>query len=327
MDILSGKHTEPHLCVRVISYITGTPLLYYPLLIIGAVWLLVQTATILNGIRVFLFRKRLNLAKRYGEGTWVVITGASDGIGKGFCEEFARLGFNIVLIARNQAKLSNVESELKKINSKIQTKIVVADFKDSAKPQFFDKIHDQLQGLDISILINNVGIDYRAFFQEADETNLKEVTIVNTLPMVILSKKLIPTMLNRSKRSAVINVGSFAGTSPIPYFGVYSATKAFNDYFSQGLSYEMKKKIDILSLLPMYVETKLSGQKLGQEGTVSVQQCVDGCLRDLGRTNVTFGHWMHKLQAYIASWVPNWVKESLMMKIGPGKVKQNIKRD
>ena len=323
MDILSGKHTEPHLCVRVISYITGTPLLYYPLLIIGAVWLLVQTATILNGIRVFLFRKRLNLAKRYGEGTWVVITGASDGIGKGFCEEFARLGFNIVLIARNQAKLSNVESELKKINTKIQTKIVVADFKDSAKPQFFDKIHEQLQGLDISILINNVGTVFQEFFEEFDEDNLKEMTIVNTLPMVILSKKLIPPMLNRSKRSAIINVSSFAGSAPIPYYSVYSASKAYMDYLSQGLSYEVKRKVDIMSLMPLHVETRMSGGK-GSD-TITVEQCVDGCLRDLGRTNFTYGHWIHKLQAYITSCLPDWLREAMIMKINPERLKKLAK--
>lgn len=43
-----------------------------------------------------------NLKQRYGENSWVMVTGASDGIGKGFCEEFAKLGFNIVLVARNQ---------------------------------------------------------------------------------------------------------------------------------------------------------------------------------------------------------------------------------
>jgi hypothetical protein len=55
---------------------------------------------------------RLNLRERYGAGTWVAITGGSHGIGYGFAEEFANMGFNIILIARNQEKLSDAANRL-----------------------------------------------------------------------------------------------------------------------------------------------------------------------------------------------------------------------
>lgn len=52
-----------------------------------------------------LIRQGKNLAQRYGKGSWVVITGSSDGIGKQFAIILAKQGFNIVLVARNQNKL------------------------------------------------------------------------------------------------------------------------------------------------------------------------------------------------------------------------------
>jgi 17beta-estradiol 17-dehydrogenase / very-long-chain 3-oxoacyl-CoA reductase len=52
-------------------------------------------------------RQRLALSRRYGKNSWVLVTGATEGIGKGFCEEFAKEGFNIILVSRNIEKLKN----------------------------------------------------------------------------------------------------------------------------------------------------------------------------------------------------------------------------
>lgn len=51
---------------------------------------------------------RRNLSNRYGHGSWAVVTGASDGIGKEFCFELAKLGFNIALVARNEKKMDDI---------------------------------------------------------------------------------------------------------------------------------------------------------------------------------------------------------------------------
>ena len=60
-----------------------------------------------------------NLQERYGKGSWVVITGASMGIGFAYCKAFAKRGFNIVLISRDEKKLQNAVEEIKKINSEV----------------------------------------------------------------------------------------------------------------------------------------------------------------------------------------------------------------
>ena len=86
---------------------------------------------------------------RYGKGSWAVVTGASDGIGRALCEELALQGFNIVLIARNKEKLEKVAQELNVLNKDILTKIVIADFENSTKEGFFDEIYSQIESLDI----------------------------------------------------------------------------------------------------------------------------------------------------------------------------------
>lgn len=93
-----------------------------------------------------------------------MITGASDGIGEGFCYELARDGFNICLVSRTLEKLKRVEEKIKKINPNIKTKIVVADFKKSTDEGFFDNLMKDIGDIDISLLVNNVGVKNLGFF-------------------------------------------------------------------------------------------------------------------------------------------------------------------
>ena len=103
-------------------------------------------------------RKPFDLKLRYGEGSWVIVTGATDGIGKSMCIEFAKLGFNIILVSRTLSKLNDVANELKLINSNILTEVIEFDF------TILFTIHDYqlafsevIEKKDISILVNNVG--------------------------------------------------------------------------------------------------------------------------------------------------------------------------
>jgi 17beta-estradiol 17-dehydrogenase / very-long-chain 3-oxoacyl-CoA reductase len=91
------------------------------------------------------FKPRKNLALRYGPGSWAIVTGASDGIGKAFCFDLALQGFKICLVARNKEKLQRVETELqehlrKNKKEKVETKIILFDFSKSAEPKELEKL-------------------------------------------------------------------------------------------------------------------------------------------------------------------------------------------
>ena len=93
---------------------------------IGAYYLGMAAYTVCKGIMKYVVLPRRNLSQRYGSG-WALVTGASDGIGKAYCMELAKSGFNIVLMARNHAKLEAVAKEIRNVY-KVQTKIIVYDF-------------------------------------------------------------------------------------------------------------------------------------------------------------------------------------------------------
>ena len=121
--------------------------------------------------------------------------------------------------------------------------------------------------------------------------------------MTLLTHWLLPGMLARDHRSAVINLSSVAGEYPLPYLAVYSATKAYNDFLSQSLDMEYAHKVDVLSVRPMLVETNLSGAK--QSCTVaSTSQCAQASLKYLGMDCETNGFYMHRLLSYVTTLLP-----------------------
>merc|ERR1719450_829776 len=91
--------------------------------------------------------------KKYG--SWAVVTGATDGIGKAIAKQLAKRGINIVLISRSSDKLTTVAEELVTFN--VQVKTITYDFSDANN---YGQIAEEIEDLDIGILVNNVGISY-----------------------------------------------------------------------------------------------------------------------------------------------------------------------
>jgi 17beta-estradiol 17-dehydrogenase / very-long-chain 3-oxoacyl-CoA reductase len=105
-------------------------------------------------------RSKLELYNKYGEGSWAIITGSTDGIGLGFAKYLASKGFNLVCISRKKEKLEAKEKEIREYakGENIKIKNIVKDFTDGYKEEFYKDIEAEIKGLDISILVNNVGI-------------------------------------------------------------------------------------------------------------------------------------------------------------------------
>lgn len=139
---------------------------YFLAVIGGAVFILWAAKILWSLIKAILPPK--NFSQRYGRGSWAVVTGGSDGIGLGFCQELALLGFNICIIARNRTKMESALAALRQLDEEgnIQTKCIVADFLDSSRDDFFAVIGRQLEGLDVSMLVNNVGVSNIGHFHE-----------------------------------------------------------------------------------------------------------------------------------------------------------------
>ena len=273
--------------------------------LIGFLGLLPLIKHALSGLAHAFQRKSLqDIARLYKPTTdsdenasWVVVTGATSGIGKSFCEEFARLGFNLVAVSRDQDKLSQLELEILAINSLVKVKTVQVDFtQDYTQKALEEKVTNQIKDLDISILVNNVGLGGCYVFHELNSSKIYDTIRTNITPQIYLTKGLITGLIRRNAthKTAVINISSNLGTEVfLPYFSVYSATKAFNDYFSKTLAQEYPN-IDVLSARPGRTQTAMN-----PNGKVTPQSQVVGILSALGVSRETTGTFKSYFEANV----------------------------
>jgi len=94
-------------------------------------------------VYTFLIKKRTDLLEKYGEGSYVVITGSSDGIGLGYAKYLAEAGFNLVCISRSAEKLKEKEKEIReyaKQRKDLKIVNIVKDFSECYKPEFYTEI-------------------------------------------------------------------------------------------------------------------------------------------------------------------------------------------
>ena len=143
------------------------------------------------------FRSMPNLIEKYGENTWAVVTGASDGIGAEYCRQLAKLGFNIALVSRTMSKLEAVEREVIKLNPKVKTRIVQADFSGNATLKFYEDIFDKLKDLDISLLINNAGVMNNGLLTDISLREATDTLDVNVTHVAMMTKKFLNKLLSR----------------------------------------------------------------------------------------------------------------------------------
>lgn len=260
----------------------------------GVAFVFLKTLSYARAALTPLLRFPKDLAGRYGKNSWAVVTGASDGIGKGYTIELARRGFNIVLVGRNEDKLKAVAQEAKQSAPQAQFRVVVADFVNAYKEGFAEEIEKQVRGLDVSILINNAGLgDGRGYYHTIPIQTIRNEVLVNSLAHALITRVLLPQLITRSNKSAIINTSSIGGSMPTSFISGYSGTKAFHDFLSRALSYEYPN-IDIISCKPATVLTKMMNTP-DDPSAITVEQYVTAILGQLGHVNQTFGHWKHRL--------------------------------
>jgi len=156
----------------------------------------------------------------------------------------AKKGFNIYLVSRTEEKLKKLADKIKS-ESGVDVKYRAKDFAKSYEDGFFDDIFEDTSNLDVSIVINNVGMAKRRD-PNADNTKIfRDILACNTVGQTLLTDKFLQRMDKREQKSAIINLSSFQGGKPLVLNPLYSATKGYNDFYSRANYHEFKDKIDI----------------------------------------------------------------------------------
>ncbi|KAF6248179.1 alcohol dehydrogenase [Nitrosopumilus sp. b3] len=182
----------------------------------------------------------------------VLITGASSGIGKESAIEFAKMGANIILVARRKDKLEQIANELKKFH--VLTLICQCDV--SKKDQVKEMTQSVFEKFDsIDILVNNAGFAIYGSVSDLSIQDIESQMETNYFGMVYCIKEFLPSMLKK-KSGHIVNVASVAASFGLPGIASYCASKFAMLGFSEGLKHELKDTgVGITVVSPIMVRT------------------------------------------------------------------------
>ncbi len=185
---------------------------------------------------------------------YAFISGATGGIGKAFAFALAKSGCNLFITGRSQGKISALKSE---ITSKYPVAVegTPCDLASERSRKKLLSVIDE-KAIKFVKIINVAGIDTQKAFTEYTEEKLLRQIKVNAESTLALTHALL-TRREEQRELEILTVSSMSGVTPMPYFAVYSATKAMLTNFFTALHYELKKdRVKVTVVMPGGVYTR-----------------------------------------------------------------------
>ena len=214
----------------------------------------------------------------------ILITGASSGIGATYAERFAHRGHDLVLVARDKARMELLAARLRE-ETGVAVDVLQADL---TKPDELATVETRLRDDHrIGILVNNAGASLGGSFVEQATDDAARIVALNTTAYLRLASAVAPRLAEAGD-GAIINIGSVVGLAPEFGMTVYGATKAFVQFLSQGLSLELGPKgVYVQAVLPAATRTEIwerSGADIDTlPALMEVDELVDAALAGFDR--------------------------------------------
>jgi short-subunit dehydrogenase len=180
---------------------------------------------------------------------WALVTGASSGIGAEFTEQLARMGYDIILVARDEKRLTERAHVLQRTFG-IHTEVLPADL---ATRTGIKRIEERLHSGGVEFLVNNAGFGINRRFADSDIERESENLEVLVTAVMRLTHAALPFMRSQ-KKGYIVNVSSVAGWIA---GGTYSASKSWVTVFSEFLSVDLASDgIKVTALAPGFTHTE-----------------------------------------------------------------------
>jgi len=213
-----------------------------------------------------------------------LITGASSGIGATYADRLAKRGYDLILVARDVARLDALAERLQQ-EYRTSVTVLPADLtrsEDLARVEDFIRANPQ-----ITLLINNAGASLKGGFDNSDADAIENLITLNVTSVARLSRVALDGLL-KHKDGAIINIASVMALMPEARAAVYSATKAFVLTFSQTLQFELEERgLYVQAVLPAATRTEIwerSGKNIDEiSGVMEVGELVDAALLGFDR--------------------------------------------
>jgi len=218
------------------------------------------------------------------DGSVVLITGASEGIGAACAPAFARRGARLALTARSGQKLEQVGGP--------EALIVAGDLTlEAVRRQVVEKTLTRYGTIDI--LVNNAGVGIYTAAWRASPEAARRMFELNFFALLELTQLVVPHM-QRQRRGAIVNVGSIAGQVAFPWLTLYCATKHAVGALGDGLRMELRPfNIQVTTVCPGHVETGFAGHALegrlpdrirrASKFSITAEQCAEAIVKGVER--------------------------------------------
>lgn len=171
-------------------------------------------------------------------GAWVLVTGASSGLGEELARQLAERGANLVLTARSKDKLAALAAQLGAAHG-VQARVIAADLAAEGGTAELARELDAL-GVPIDHVIANAGFGAFGELAQQSAADVTQMVRVNCEALVAVVHHCLPAMIAR-RRGGVLLIASTASFQPTPMFAVYGATKAFVRSFGEALAEELRE--------------------------------------------------------------------------------------
>ncbi|KKK13740.1 hypothetical protein ARAM_001678 [Aspergillus rambellii] len=245
------------------------------------------------------------------KGSWAVITGASDGLGKEFALQIARAGYNVVLVSRTASKLTALTDEITSQYPSVQTRMLAMDYARN-EDHDFEKLKALVDELDVAILVNNVGKSHSipTPFAQTPADEMADIITINCMGTLRTTQIIVPGMIQR-KRGLILTMGSFGGLTPTPLLATYSGSKAFLQQWSSSLGSELQRYGITVELVQAYLITSAMSKVRKTSALIpNPRSFVQATLSKIGSNggSPTYAYssspyWSHGLMAYFITCV------------------------
>lgn len=182
----------------------------------------------------------------------ILITGASQGLGKATAKLFINEGWNVIATMRHPEK----ETELSQFPNVSLLKLDITNPEEIKETiQAAEQIHP------IDVLFNNAGVGFAGPLEAATDAQIKNLINTNFIGTILVTKAMLPYFREKNA-GTVITTTSSTAYIPYPFISVYEATKAALESWTAGLSYELNQfNINVKTVVPGYMQTNF-----GQNG-------------------------------------------------------------
>ena len=218
-----------------------------------------------------------------------LITGASTGIGAIYADRLAKRGYDLILVARNQSRLTALAGRLKSETGR-SVDTITADLNDNAD---LARIEATLRtNANITLLVNNAGVGGAAPLVNSDVEKMDQMIRLNVVALTRLTYAVAPGFVARGG-GTIINIASIVAIAPERFNRVYGGTKAFVLAFSQSLNHELAgNAVRVQAVLPGATATEfwdiagLPVSKLPSAIVMTAEDMVDAALFGLDQGEV-----------------------------------------